>query len=194
MNELRKNHIVQILTKRGESIDGIVFDYADDRVMILISYDSLELAKNIKELDELSVIVNTHLGIKKMKSFVLTELNANNCIIIENNESEPVVQKREHVRVISNMIFNVVKNDSKFMCFCVNISAGGIAFISHEGNFELNQDVVLNFPKEEFGKEIVTCATIIKRNGNNFVAKYRNINPFDEDKLVKYVFKMISKK
>ena len=53
MNEIRRNHIVQIETNNGLKLDGIVFDYTHDRVLILISYDSLTEAKNLNELDEL---------------------------------------------------------------------------------------------------------------------------------------------
>ena len=109
MDEIRKNHIVQIFTKDNTKLEGIVFDYTHDRVSILIAHESLFMARKISELDELVLVVNTHLGIKKMNSHVIGELNFNNCIVVENNEAIPVEQKREFVRVSSNAVFKIKK-------------------------------------------------------------------------------------
>ena len=54
MKEIRKNHIVQLLTSDGIKIDGIVFDYESDRVSVLIAYDSLILAQKINELESIN--------------------------------------------------------------------------------------------------------------------------------------------
>ena len=48
--------------------------------------------------------------------------------------------------------------------------------------------------KYDFEKDIKCNAKIIKTHENYYVAKYVNLNPHDEDKIVKYVFKMIAKK
>lgn len=195
MEEIRKNHIVQLMTDDNINIDGIVFDYDYDRVSILIAYDSLFLARNVNELDELSVSVNTHLGVKKMKAHVIDKLNANNCIVIENNEAIPVEQKREFVRVLSNAIFKIEKNNNKLIdCYCINISAGGVAFCVNNEELDLNEIVKIILPKEEFEKEIISSAEIIKIYDNCFVAKFLNLNSHDEDKIMKYVFKLIAKK
>lgn len=192
MDELRKNHIVQITTKEGGKIDGIVFDYSIDRVLVLINPESVSLAKNIKELDELSVCVNTHLGIKKMQSAVISELNSN-CITIENSPSIPVVQKREFVRVLSSVGFKIITDINTYSAVCINISAGGVAFYCNEYNFNIGENVKIILPQTEFEKEIEINATIIKSSNLSQVAKFENLNSFDEDKIVKYVFKMITK-
>jgi hypothetical protein len=49
-------------------------------------------------------------------------------------------------------------------------------------------------PEEEFEKEIVANAQIIKIYDNCYVAKFLNLNSYDEDKIMKYVFKLIAKK
>lgn len=194
MNEIRKNHIVKIETKDKVVIDGIVFDYDYDRVLILISFDSLLDAKKLKELDELTISVYTHLGVKKMKSSLITELNKNNCIIVENNESIPVEQKREHVRVLSNIEFLIKKNDDIIKCHCINISAGGIAFWCNDYEFNLDENVQIIFMPEDFGREIKCAAKILKINETSIVAKYIDLKPFDEDAIVKHVFGLIIKK
>ena len=195
MDEIRKNHIVQILTSDNTKLEGIVFDYDHDRVSVLIAYESLFLARKINELDELTVTVSTHLGFKKMKSHVIDELNANNCIVIENNETIPVEQKREFVRVLSNIVFKMKKNDGNYFdCYCINISAGGVAFCINNSNIAVYDEVDILFPQEEFEKEISVRARIIKAYDNYYVAQYLNLKPFDEDKIVKYVFKLIAKK
>ncbi|MBQ8636065.1 PilZ domain-containing protein [bacterium] len=194
MDEIRKNHIVQMELKNGTCLDGIVFDYTFDRVLVLIAYDSLQKAKELKELDELLVNVSTHLGLKRMKSHVIGCLNKNNCIIIENTETLAVVQKRQHVRVLSNIEFSIVRNGAFLQCFCVNISAGGIAFWCNDMNFEIGQKISINFPEDVFGKAFSCTAEIIKISVSSVVAKYHNLLPYDEDRIVKYVFKMIAKK
>lgn len=194
MNEMRKNHIVQIELKDKRSIDGIVYSYSKDRFSVLIAFDSLEIAKELSELDELCVSVYTHLGIKKIKSHVIETLRKDNCIVLENNEAAPIIQRRQNVRVVSNFDFNIIKDDNCYKCFCINISAGGIAFYCNEVEFELNEKIKIEFLEREFEKNIQTSATIIKVNDSSYVAKYANLNKYDEDKIVKYVFKMIAKK
>lgn len=195
MDELRKNHIVQIELKDKTKIDGIVFDYGRDRVKVLIAFDSLSEAKKLKELDKMFVQVNTHLGIKQMFSHVIDTLDKNNCIIIENSPTVHVEQKREFVRVLSNFIFKIVCDDNTSVdCFSINISGGGIAFSSKNYDFSVGQNIFIHLPKHEFEREIVSRAQIIKVRQNSVVAKFINLKPFDEDKIVKHVFKLIAEK
>ena len=194
MNEMRKNHIVKIELSDNRAIDGIVFDYSKDRFSVLVAFDSLDIARELSELDELKVTVYTHLGIRKIKSHVIETLRKDNCLVLENNESIPTIQRRQNVRVISNFSFDIEGNEQYYKCYCINVSAGGIAFYCNEAEFELNQKIKINFHKKEFEKNIQTCATIIKVNDSSYVAKYTNLNKYDEDKIVKYVFKMIAKK
>lgn len=194
MNEIRKNHIVKIETSDKTVLDGIVFDYDYDRILILISFDSLLDAKKIKELDELTISVYTHLGVKKMKTSLITELNKNNCIIVENNEAIPVEQKREHVRVLSNIEFLIKKNSDIIKCYCINISAGGVAFWCNDYKFNLDDEIEIVFMPEDFNREIKCKAKILKINETSLVAKYIDLKPFDEDAIVKHVFELITKK
>lgn len=194
MNEIRKNHIVKIETSDKTTLDGIVFDYDYDRILILISFDSLLDAKKIKELDELIILAYTHLGVKKMKCAVISELNKNNCIVVENNEAFPVEQKREHVRVLSNIEFIIKKDDDAIDCFCINISAGGVAFWCQDNKLNLDDEVDIIFAKEDFNRQIQCRAKIIKMNDTSIVAKYIDLKPFDDDAIVKYVFGLITKK
>ena len=194
MEEIRKNHILQITTKNNICVEGIVFDYSKDRIKVLLSYDSLVKAKNLKELDRIFVKANTHLGIKNMKSHIISELNSENCIVIENGATIPVEQKREHVRVLSNLVFKLSKNNELFTCYCINISAGGIAFVCSETSFKLDDEVVLIFDEKYFGKTFNASGKIIKVNDDYCVAKFYNLKMYDEDRIVKYVFKLIAKK
>lgn len=195
MNEIRKNHILQLMTKSGEKLDGIVFDYAKDRILVLIAYESLYEARKLNDLDELLVTAYTHLGVKKMFCHVIDGLKSNNCIVIENNESIPVEQKREFVRVLSNITFKIEKQDNNIIdCFCINISGGGIAFSVTGAEFKIGEIVQINLSEDDFGKEIKTSGEIIKEYNNFYVAKFLNLQPHDEDKIVKYVFNLIAKK
>lgn len=195
MDELRKNHIVRIELKDGTKIDGIVFDYGRDRVKVLIAFESLQDSKKMKELDELLVRVNTHLGVKQMFSHVIDTLDKSNCVTIENNETLHVVQKREFVRVLSNFSFKIVcENKTVTDCFSINISGGGIAFGAFDAHFGIGEIVELHFPNHIFDREIVCKGEIIKVRENSYVAKFLNLKPYDEDKIVKHVFKLIAEK
>ena len=195
MEEIRKNQAVQIELKSGEKLEGLVFDYSHDRVQILISFDSLNFAKNLKELDVVLVHVNTHIGYKKMFSHVIDELKPNNCITVENNDVIPTIQRREHVRVVSDLIFRIENKEEKFIrCNCLNISGGGIAFSAQSGDIELNESVLVILPEYEFDKQIICEAKIIKANHDFFVAKFENLTPAAEGRIIKYVFKLIAKK
>jgi len=195
MEEIRKNHIVELELRDGTKIEGIVFDYSKDRVSVLISFESLELAKKLNELDVLLVSVNTHIGVKKMFSHVIDELSKDNRITIENNESIETIQRRQFVRVLSNLTFKIEKEDeSELDCYCVNISGGGIAFSVNDSHFEMGEKVAVYLPEEEFGKEIICPSQIIKYRKNVYVARFLNLTPAQEDRIVKYVFKLVAKK
>ena len=195
MEEIRKNQTVQLELRSGEKIEGIILDYSSDRVDVLVSFDSLDLASKLKELDVVLACVKTHIGLKKMFSHVINELKANNCITIENNDVIPTIQRREHVRVISDLIFRIEKEDEKMVrCSCLNISGGGIAFCAQGFEFELGEKVSIILPHYEFEKEIVCNAEIIKLYHDSYVAKFENLTPADEGKIIKYVFKLIAKK
>ena len=193
MYELRKNHIVQIPLDNNVTINGIVADYASDRVLVSIDKDSVKDASLLKELDELSVFVHTFMGIKKMVSSVISELDKNNCIIIENNPAVPVVQKRQFVRVLSSISFEIIKENKIIDCVCVNISAGGIAFrIKNSDLLQLDEILEFKFFERDFGKEIICRAKIIKKNNDIYVGQFMNLNIYDEDRIVRHVYNLIT--
>ncbi len=194
MDELRKNHILQIRSKNTQTINAIVIDYTKDRILALVCEESIDEAKKINELDNLLIKAHTHCGIKNMKSAVISELDNNNCIVIENNPIIPFEQKRKFVRVLSSVNFTVEKNGVDYSCNCVNISAGGIAFYSKEGVFEVDDKVVVKLSRNDFLKDIVVSSQIIKVNQFDTVAKYLDLDKNSEDKIVKYVFDLIAKK
>ena len=193
MDELRRSNFVKIVIATGETVEGEVVDYSDDRALIAIAETSLSLAQNIKELDEVKVFVYTHLGLKEMRSAVIEPLNSLNCLVVENTPTVKVEQKRAFVRVASDLKFKLSKDNLFYDCKCMNISAGGVAFWLRNSKIEIGDLVTIAFPKEEFEKDILTQATIIKKDTDWFVAKYIDLNPRDEDKIVKYVFKTIVK-
>ncbi len=194
MDEIRKKHIVKIPLSTDVTIDGVVLDYTADRVMVLISNNGLQAARNLKELDEISVYVHTFLGIKKMISTVISELNDKNCIVIENAPSSPVVQKRRFVRVLSSIKFDILKGNKIINCVCVNISAGGIAFYTKDEGIKLGEIVKIKLFERDFEKDIVCRAEIIKYDDGVYVAKFFDLNKYDEDKIVKHVFKLLTAK
>ena len=192
MYELRKNHIIQISLSENKAISGVVEDYASDRVMVSIAPNSIEYAKNLKELDELTVFVYTFMGVKKMISNVISELDKNNCIVIENAPAVPVVQKRKFVRVLSSIKFDILKENMIINCICANISAGGIAFFPSEDSINVGEFLKFRFFAKDFGKEIICKAEIIKKDGNMAVGKFFDLNKYDEDRIVKHVFNLIA--
>ena len=193
MDELRIKHKVKIQLRNGIILQGKVFDYTPDRVMISIEQSDTQKALELLELEEMLVSVETHLGIKKMLSHVIDPMNASNLLVIENNPAIAVSQKREFVRVVANFIFKIVKKDESIaLCSCKNISAGGVAFTSAT-QFEADEEVLIKYANDEFGKDLLIKAKIIKANGGSYTAQYIGLKPMDEDKIVKYVFTMIAK-
>lgn len=194
MDELKKNNILHIVLKDGSKIKGIVEDYQKDRVMVLVDDTSIETAKKINELDDLEITAETQFGLKMMISSVIYSLNDSNCIIIENTPSLQVVQKRAHVRAVDDFEFQIEYNDKSFNAKCLNISASGIAFKADNAGFELNQKINLIFEEEIFSKKITCQAEIIKKNDDNYSAVYTDINEHDQNKIVKRIYKLLSKK
>lgn len=195
MEEIRKNHLLQLKSKGKMTIDGVVMDYTSDRIMVLISQESLFEAKMVKELQEFTVVANTHLGVKKMISHVIKPIDKNNIIVIENNPAFPVVQKREFVRVISDILFQITTFEGKIItAYCNNISAGGIAFNCIDEEFNIGDKVKIKFFEKDFDKDIECMAQIIKSHYGIYIAKYINLNMTDEGKIVKFVFNTITKK
>lgn len=194
MDELRKNHILQIHSINAQAIEGIVIDYIDDRILVLICEESLSEAKKLEELDNLFVKAHTHCGIMSMKSTVISTIDTNNCIVIENSPVIPFEQKREFVRVLSSINFIIEKDNESYNCSCVNISAGGIAFVCRDREFNIGDIVTINLLERDFQKDITTKARIIKTNEFDTVAKYLDLDKNSEDRIVGYVFDLIAKK
>ena len=194
MDELRINQVIYIEFDDNLIISGIVSDCQRDRVMVLVDNNSIENAKKIKELDDGVVTVETTFGLKKMYSSVITGLNSNNCIIIENNEPVPVIQKRNQVRAVDNFEFIVEHNDKQYAAKCKNISAGGIAFNIISSIFNIGDDIKIILPEEIYSKKITCNAKIIKIENDFIVACYYDLNEYDESKIVKRIFKLLSSK
>ena len=196
MDEIRKNQIIHLELKDKTKLEGIVFDYVHDRISVLVAFDSLNEAKKLKELDFLLATVHTHVGQKQMFCHVISELNKTNCIVIENNDSLPVEQKRQFARVISNMVFRAKKQQTgEFIeCHCIDLSGASVAFSCIDETFAVGDIIDIVLPLKEFEKEIKCAATIIKLNKLGYVAKFNDLSMHDENKIVKYVFKLIAKK
>ena len=190
MDELRKKHRIQF-TFNGVIINGFVVDYTTDRVMVSIFENSIPTAKLIKELDELEIDVYTHYGIKKMVSSVISELNSSGCIVIENSPAFSVNQKRQFARVTCSFKFKIIKNSKTIDCECTNISAGGIAFKSFDQNFSIGDEVKFCFFECDFGRDIICFAEIVKKDDDIYAAQFKKLSLYDEDRIVKYIFKLM---
>ncbi len=193
MKEIRKNNKLIISLKDKTLVHGVVYDYSDDRLLVLIDKNDIEKAKKLQELDEIALRVETHLGNKLMISTVISELNKYNCIIIENNPEIIVAQKRQAVRVSVHFPFFVNKAGKLLECHTTNISAGGLAFTSKH-TFEQDENINIEFPAHIFDKKICTTARILKVAPDFYAVKFLDLTQNDEDKIVKYIFKMMVKK
>ncbi len=192
MDELRKNQSVLIETPDKTKIEASVFDFTFDRVSVEIKEDFVTLAKNIKELEELTVTIDTHLGIKKMNSSVISSLDSTNKLLIENNPAYIVVSKREFSRVRANLDFSIIKNKKEYNATGIDISGNGIGFSCDETTFEADEIIEINMTIDD--AKISTKAKIVKTGPNLIAATYVNIDSKMQDKIVKYVFKQSTKK
>ncbi len=193
MDEIRTNNKVKIESTKGGVIDGVVLAVEYDRVAIRINPQNLDTASKIKELDELKVCASTHFGEKTMISAVISELNQKNIIIIENSPALSHAQNRKHVRVQTNFDFLIKFNFKIFRAKALNISAGGIAFCAENADFKLDDELIMNFSADIFESDFECEAKIIKINDDNYIAGFNNINENNESKIIKYVFKNVSK-
>ena len=161
--------------------------------MIVVNDDYLSIASNINELDDLEITAHTHLGLKKMTSCVISGLNKNNCIVVENNYSVEVSQKREFVRVSTDIPFKILKNGTLFDVTCKNLSGGGVAFASAE-TLELEDEVTVAFDKKYLDENLKCSAKIIiKKEKQSYVARFLNLSHSQESAIVKYVFKILAR-
>lgn len=193
MKEIRKNNKLVISLRDKTLINGVIYDYTDDRILVLIDKNDIDLAKKIQELDDIALRIETHLGNKLMLSSVISHLDKYNCILIENNPEVVVAQKRQAVRVAVDFHFFVVKGTKYLDCVSNNISAGGMSFTS-KTKFELDEELTIEFPVNIFGKSITTHARVLKITNINYAVKFLDLSQNDEDKIVKYIFKMMVKK
>lgn len=193
MDEIRINNTVKMQTRTGADIKGKVCALQYDRVAIIIDIHYRDVAKQLQELDNLKITADTHFGAKTMISSVISTMNDKNIIVVENSKAIEVEQKRKYVRVVCNFDIKINFNNNEYRTKTKNISAGGIAFEKNNIDYKLNDDIKINFPKEIFDKEFECSAKIIKINDDTIVAEFNNINEYNESKIMKYVFKNVSK-
>lgn len=194
MDEVRKNNPVKIKFGENQVIEGMVIDYLSDRIMVTVKHDSIQTAKLLKELDSVNVTIFTPLGIKTMDSHVISGLNYNDCIVVENVPTAEIAQRREFVRIAYDFEFTILTSEMKNVkCKCINLSAGGIAFRA-DRELQKDEEVTIFFPSNLFEKSITCKAKIISANASGrYTAKYTAINQHDEDKIVKFVFKVMTR-
>lgn len=193
MDEIRVNNKVNIETMLGDVLKGVVLAVEYDRVAIKIDDNDYLNAKKIQELDELKIIAKTHFGIKTMISSVISTLGKYNQIVAENNPSLSIEQKREYVRVMCNFNIIISIGDKITNALAQNISAGGLAFNLQSEKLQLGDKIQIRFPEEIFEQDLRCNAKIIKINDDNYVGQFDNISKSNESKIMKYVFKNVSK-
>ena len=193
MEEIRVNNKVEIKTTDNNTITGTVNTVEYDRVSIKINESDLNVSKSICELDDLKITAHTHFGEKSMLSCVINTTDENGILTVENNPTIQTVQKREFMRVACNFEFTFTINNEKFNAKSKNISAGGICFNHSDIHLELNQEITVILPQSVFEKELICTAKIIKINESDYIAQFENISENIESKIMKFVFKNVSK-
>lgn len=188
MDELRKNQNVIIETRSKTQIEAIIFDYTFDRVLLEIRKEFIPEASKIRELEELTVTVDTHLGLKKMSSCVISAIDKENKLLIENNPAFIVITKREYSRVKCFLKLNVTYKGKQYFCTSANISGNGIGFNSKEVEMIPDEEIEIEFSLDDEQPPIKTNANIVSVVNNYIAAQYKNIDPKDQDRIVKYVF------
>lgn len=193
MEEIRKNNIVELHFAQDKVINATVADYSNNRINLRVNEDFLAAAKEVKPLDNLMIIAYTDFGIKKTFSSVIEKSEDSTFITVENNQSVPVIQKRDFVRISSDISF-VIKKDGKFYnCSCINISGGGIAFKADGLLLKPDETVKMIFHSKDFERDIYADAIILNVNTKKTTAKFTTLNKYDEAKIVKYIFRKSAK-
>jgi len=191
MKELKVNDRVDI-DYCGNLIKGTVQKIEYDRIKITIDKEDIEKAKPVQELDNLQIIAHTRMGLKKTEAAVIDTLSKINSITVENNDAIDVVQKRKYVRAVCDFKLTVEKSGRQIQCEALDISACGIAIKTKEKEFEPGDEVKIYFEKEPLGKNITVFGKIVKMNDLNYGIAYNNLSKYDEDLIMKFVFKIIS--
>lgn len=195
MDELRANNKLQIEMIDGSRIEGIVAQYSKDRVLVKISDNTIEAANRLNELDDLSVQVQTIFGLKTMVSCVISKLFNGCYIVIENSKVvDEFCQQRQFVRIVDNFEFAIKVNSKLYNVKCDNISGNGVAFFYDKIHLEEGETIDLIFPGNIYGKMITCSATIIKVINNVCAVAYNDINEYDQCKIVKRIFALMTKK
>ncbi len=192
MDELRKNQNALIEMQDKTQIEASILDFTFDRVLIEIKEEFVPLAKNIKELEELTITIDTHLGSKKMNSSVISTLDSSNRLLVENNPAYIVITKREFSRVKTKLDFVIVKNKKEYNATAIDISGNGIGFSCNEIDFKIDEIIEIKLTLND--NQITTKAKIVKTNNDVTAATYQNIDSKMQDKIVKYVFEQSTKK
>lgn len=195
MKEIRKNQKIVLNTRTGLTIEGEVFDYEKDRVFVQIYPEFVELCRDLKELEEFIVDVHTILGVISMKSDLISGLDENRCITIENEEKivDDFFIKRQFVRINCNIPFVILKFFHSENATCINISGGGIAFTTN-AKLKLDEMIKVQFLSLFFEKTLRLDAQIVKVLPDKYIAKFIKIKPSDLAAITKYVFRKISEK
>lgn len=193
MEEVRKSqHIV--LKKQDEStVEGSVEDFAFDRVLVLVEPRYVETAKKFQELDETIACLDTHMGQKRMISAVISPINSENKLTIENNPTIIKDSNREFVRVNSNLKFAVWLGKTYYICALKDISIGGIAFRCGDYDFKVGEKIVVELYFNDTKAKVKTAAKILNKRGNAFAAQFDKLSMFDQNKISKYVFSVMHK-
>ena len=111
MDELRKDDKIKFELRNKTTIEGVVADYCEDRVLVKIDKKFINYAQEIDELTDIWATVNTRFGVKRMMSCVISSLNKKNVMIVENAPTVYIEQKREYVR--ANVVFEFLIQDKE---------------------------------------------------------------------------------
>lgn len=188
INPIKKGQKVQIRFKIGSKkniIDTYIIEPDTDRLTLSFPESKQEIAPYIREGTEIKVFIYSNTGIIVIDSIVY-DSPMDGKIVIEYSENRQIIQRRKYTRIPVNMDFFIQKEDGNIKTKTIDISGGGVRFVS-ETPLIINDLCHVQLRLNYYRKMIKAEGVIHKKqfyHQNEYTLEFTIINDNDRDKII----------
>ena len=186
--QIKKGQKVQIMFYAGSKkqiIDTYIVESDSDRLILAFPESKKEFIPYLVEGTEIKAFIYTYTGIIIIDSIVF-DSPFDSQIVIEYNENQQVIQRRKYTRIPFNMDFFIQKEDGNIKTKTVDISGGGIRFISQTplcANDNYKVQLRLTFYKKMIKAEGIILKKRIYQE-NEYVLEFTIIDEKDRNQII----------
>lgn len=186
--QIKKGQKVQIMFYAGSKkqvIDTYIVESDSDRLILAFPESKKEFIPYLVEGTEIKAFIYTYTGIIIIDSIVF-DSPFDSQIVIEYNENQQVIQRRKYTRIPFNMDFFIQKEDGNIKTKTVDISGGGIRFISQTplcANDSYKVQLRLTFYKKMIKAEGIILKKRIYQE-NEYVLEFTIIDEKDRNQII----------